>query len=251
MGQTEQPAIYGGGIGGIFDVRPGFKRSNDPADIRSVALYDFPGTTSNVSPLDFEFESVAQGEDTGIVYGGVLWGFKIRLGRVIDEYITIEAGQSATFGEALERHRDFYVHEPATVYFEFDRDNIGIIEMLKILYLLPYLGRNPDVHMAIEGFADIEGGTGRYNDELSLRRAVAVRAALIRLGIDPARIDSPVIRHGASTDATVNAGTGDQGGDPLVGMDQTREANRWANRRVVITFRHVPAAAPAGPAAGP
>jgi hypothetical protein len=26
------------------------------------------------------------------------------------------------------------------------------------------------------------------------------------------------------------------GGDPAVGADQDREANRWANRRVIVTF---------------
>jgi hypothetical protein len=45
-----------------------------------------------------------------------------------------------------------------------------------------------------------------------------------------------------STEATPDAGTGDQGGDAAVGADQSREANRWANRRVVVTFNR-----PAGP----
>ena len=52
------------------------------------------------------------------------------------------------------------------------------------------------------------------------------------------------IGRGASTEATTNAGTGDQGGNPVVGADQTREANRWANRRVVLTFRRSTAARP-------
>ena len=42
-GQTQQPAQYGGGTGGVVGQTPGFKRSEDPADIRSAALFDTPG----------------------------------------------------------------------------------------------------------------------------------------------------------------------------------------------------------------
>ena len=63
------------------------------------------------------------------------------------------------------------------------------------------------------------------------------RSAHIRLNPDaPSRQQQ--------TEATTNAGTGDQGGNPVVGADQTREANRWANRRVVLTFRRSTAARP-------
>ena len=46
VGQTQQPAQYGGGIGGDVGQTPGFKRSDDAADIRSSALYDTPGIAS-------------------------------------------------------------------------------------------------------------------------------------------------------------------------------------------------------------
>jgi hypothetical protein len=89
-----------------------------------------------------------------------------------------------------------------------------------------------------------------------------VRDAMIAKGIAAARIDAPTVAHGdargASTDATAApasetpAGTGDQGGNAAVGADQNREANRWANRRVTLTFRHVPGAGGgAGGAGGP
>jgi len=108
--------------------------------------------------------------------------------------------------------------------------------------------------MDVEGFADIVGGDSAYNRDLSLRRAEAVKSALIARGIPEENILGPAPAtahvgpitsgHGASTAATTNAGTGDQGGNPVVGADQSREANRWANRRVVLTFRHATAAAP-------
>jgi len=251
VGQTEQPAIYGGGIGGVVGQTRGFKRSNDPADIRSAALYDTPGVADPSWNLDFAFESVARGNDTGVVYGSALWGFGLRAGRVIDERVDVVDNASATFDEALERHRDFYVHEPVTFYFAFDSDVLSATEAAKIDEFLPYLARNPDVQLSLEGFADIVGGASAYNAGLSLRRAEAVEAALLARGIAAARIDGIIIGHGASTAATPDAGTGDQGGNAAVGADQAREANRWANRRVVLTFAHVPAAAPAGPAAGP
>jgi outer membrane protein OmpA-like peptidoglycan-associated protein len=243
-GQTQQPAQYGGGIGGVVGQTPGFKRSDDPADMRSAVMYDFPGIASATAELDFEFESVALGEDTMITYGAVNWGFGLRAGRVINEHLHVEAGESATFGEALERHRDFYVHEPVIFYFDFDDDTLSAGEAAKIDTFLAYLTRNPDVELSLEGFADQVGGASAYNLDLSLRRAQAVESALIARGIPAARINGILIGRGASTAATTNAGTGDQGGNAAIGADQMREANRWANRRVVLTFTHVPAAGP-------
>ena len=230
---------------------PGFKRSNDPADIRAAQMFDFPQTSGE---RNFSLESVALGEDTMITYGAVNWGFGVRAGNVVNEYLHVEPGHSATFDEALERHRDFYVHEPVTFYFAFDSAELTATEAAKIDTFTAYLKRNADIHMDVEGFADIKGGDSAYNRNLSLRRAEAVRSALIARGIPEEAIGGPAsatahlgavtVGRGASTEATTNAGTGDQGGNPAVGADQTREANRWANRRVVLTFRRSTAARP-------
>jgi outer membrane protein OmpA-like peptidoglycan-associated protein len=236
---------------------PGFKRSDNQEDMKSATMFDFPGVASNTAKFDFAFETVARGEDTNIDYGTVKWGFGLRGGAVVNEREPqVVAGSSATFHEALERHRDFYVQEPVTFYFDFDRDVLNATELAKIDAFLDYLTRNPDVKMSLQGFAD-QRGNAAYNVDLSRRRAEAVRAALIARAIDAAKIDTPSVATGASTAATdatseVPAGTGDLGGNAAVGADQDREANRWANRRVVLTFRHDPGAAPAGPApAGP
>lgn len=244
VGQTRQPAFYGSGLGGVVGQTRGFKRSDDRADIRSAALYDTPGVADPSWNLDFSFESVARGNDTGVVYGSVLWGFGLRAGRVVDERLTPVNGSSATFDEAMERHRDFYVHEPVTFYFEFDSDLLPAGEAAKIDGFLEYLTRNPDVRLSLRGFADVVGGVGAYNTALSRRRANAVRAELLARGIPAARIAGIVIASGASTAATRDAGTSDQGGDAAVGADQSREANRWANRRVLLSFSHVRAAGP-------
>jgi len=189
-----------------------------------------------------------------ITYGAVNWGFGLRAGGVVNERLDVAAGHSATFDEALERHRDFYVHEPVTFYFAFDSAELSAAEAAKIDSFTAYLARNPDIHMDVEGFADMAGGNSDYNRNLSTRRAMAVRNALVARGIPEDTIGDPApatahlgaitIGRGASTAATTNAGTGDQGGDPALGADQRREANRWANRRVVLTFRRATAAAP-------
>ena len=253
LGGTAQPAQYGGGIGGRFGQTPGFKRSDDPADIRSAAMYDRTGVASATANFDVSFETVARGEDTMINYGAVTWGYGLRNGVVVNERLAFHGGASATFGEALERHRDFYVHEPVTFYFPFDSDVLSATETAKIDTFTAYLTRNTDVRLSLEGFADIRGEprAHAYNINLSRRRAMAVNRALIARGIPASRINSPVISSGASTAATTDAGTGDQGGSAALGADQSREANRQFNRRVVLTFQHTVSrphdTAPAGP----
>jgi len=233
------PPRYAVGIDGALGVTSGFKRSKDPADIRSAGMYDFPGTDSAAANVDFSFESIARGEDTMITYGGLRWGFGLRAGHVIRErYDTVNA-TSATFDETLERFRDFYVHEPVVLYFEFDRDVLNAVELAKIDSFIIYLGRNPNVVMSIEGLADIHGGASARNRALARSRAEAVAAAILARRIAPTRISAVTVGSGGagiSTLATADAGTGDQGGNAAVGADQTREANRWANRRVVVTF---------------
>lgn len=233
---------------------PGFKRSDDPADIRSAKMVDGPGFVGPAAFVDFAFESVVRGEDTLIDYGAIDWGFGLRGASIVNERLHVVSGHSATFNEALERHRDFYVHEPVTFYFGFNSDVLIPSEEAKIDTFTGYLARNRDIHMDLEGFADIAGGKTAYNADLSGRRAAAVERALLARGIPQEDIFSPtptvahlgagVLGRGASTAATTNAGTGDEGGKAAVGADQSREANRWANRRVILTFRRVTPAAP-------
>ena len=246
VGQVVQPDFYGGGTGGVLGRTSGFKRSNDAADIRSAALYDQPGIASAAVDLDFVFESVAVAQDKGLDLAAVHWGFGIRSGKVIDEHLSVADGASATFDEAVERHREFYVHEPAVFYFDFDSAVLSASEAARIDDFMPYLLRNTDVIVSLSGSADQVGGSSRYNTNLSLARVDAVEAALLARGLPRSRLDWIAVGVGASTAATADAGTGDQGGDAAVGADQSREANRWANRRVVVTFSR-PAPVSRGP----
>jgi outer membrane protein OmpA-like peptidoglycan-associated protein len=236
VGRTQQPAIRGGGIGGRNFLEAGFKRSDDLADMHSAAMYDVPGTTDPHANLKFDFETVVRGVDTTVTYGVVKWGFDIVDGVVTNEYLTPLDTSSATFAEAMDRHMDFYVHEPMTFYFDFNSSTISPTELAKIDALLPYFTRNPKARMSVEGFADLRGGASRRNVDLALKRAEAVKAAMLAKGVTENRFDSLLVGTAPSTSATTNVGTGDLGGDAAVGADQDREANRWANRRVLVTF---------------
>jgi outer membrane protein OmpA-like peptidoglycan-associated protein len=206
-------------------------------------LTDKPGRSAGPPIVTrHDFEDVALGLDTQFVYGSLKWGFEIHPGKIVEKQPVAQATASATFGEALERHGDYYVHEAMTFYFDFDSAFFLPDEEMKILPLLPYLDGNPDVQLFLDGFADkTEGGDG-FNQgiELAGARAAAVRATLIEFGVRPDRIARGTSTFGASTAATPDAGTGDQGGESNLGMDPLREANCWPNRRVLLTFSRDP-----------
>ncbi|MEH1820915.1 MAG: DUF4157 domain-containing protein [Nostoc sp.] len=210
----------------------GYKRSDDPTDIKAAELTDAPG---GAGEFNFDFQTVARGEDTMTTYGALHWGFQIRAGKVENDQGSAQDGQSATFDAALEKHRDFYVHEPVIFYFDFDSDQLSSSETGKIDTFLDYLRRFPDVKVTPEGFADRRGGASQHNLDLSLRRAQAVGAALRAKGVAETQISAVTIGSGSTEDFTPDATT-----------NQDKEANRRGNRRVVLSFQHVPAAAPAG-----
>ena len=75
------------------------------------------------------------------------------------------------------------------VYFEYDSSQIGESEHVKIDQVAEYLGKGQDVGIIVEGHTD-ERGSREYNVALGERRALAVRAYLIGLGIDGNRIQT-------------------------------------------------------------
>jgi outer membrane protein OmpA-like peptidoglycan-associated protein len=187
-----------------------------PTDLHRAMLQDYPGST--ISDLDFDFETVAKGTDSQVIYGSLHWGFKIRSGRVQDEYVYTTDVQSATFEEALERFRGYYAHEPVVIYFDTDQDVPLPGEEAKLADIPSYMSRYPDAQIDVTGFADERGDASR-NLDLSLRRAERVHQLLENLGIDPGRLGFP-IGHGET-------------GQFAAGAD----AGTWrANRRVVIRF---------------
>jgi outer membrane protein OmpA-like peptidoglycan-associated protein len=203
----------------------GFRRSEKTEDIKEAKIEDAPGTTSTTDGLSFAFETVAKGDDNQVVYGAMKWAFDVRAGKVQNESSSVSDAGSATFDAALEAHRDFYVHEPVTIYFDFDGDDPSSGEDFKFDDLLPYLTKFPDVRIKAEGFADLRGSAG-HNVGLGRRRAQKSIDALVGRGIDKTRFDAPTAT-GITTSFAADAVTG-----------QDEEANRRANRRVMLTFEH-------------
>lgn len=74
-----------------------------------------------------------------------------------------------------------------TVYFEYDRANLKGSETDKVKKVAEFLKGNPLHDLAVEGHCD-ERGTEEYNRALGERRALAVREALVSLGISGSRI---------------------------------------------------------------
>ena len=83
--------------------------------------------------------------------------------------------------------------------------------------LAGFLKKYPDRQVQIEGYTDATGGAD-YNQELSERRANAVRASLLEMGVTPERITT----HGYGKDS------------PIASNDTP--AGRQMNRRVEIVF---------------
>src|SRR4051794_4619155 len=76
-----------------------------------------------------------------------------------------------------------------TVYFEFDKSNVGSSEVSKITRVANAMKNYPGKGLRIEGHAD-ERGTEEYNRALGERRALAIREPLVRMGVDARQTDT-------------------------------------------------------------
>ncbi|GBD38835.1 Peptidoglycan-associated lipoprotein [bacterium HR37] len=75
------------------------------------------------------------------------------------------------------------------IFFDFDKFDIRPDAEPVLQQNAEILKANPDLRIVIEGYADIRGPAA-YNLRLAQRRADAAKAYLVRLGIDPARIEA-------------------------------------------------------------
>lgn len=73
------------------------------------------------------------------------------------------------------------------VMFDTGKSELKSGGMRKLEQLAQFLNEHPDRRVQIDGFTD-SVGSDAYNEELSQRRADAVKAALVSRNIDPARI---------------------------------------------------------------
>lgn len=202
----------------------GYLRS--PTDVRRASLWDFPMAPVDV---DFEFETVARATDTATIYGSLFWGFGIRGGTVQDEYARAQGGASATFDAALERYRDFFVHEPIVLYFDLDHDTPQAGEETRLADVPDYLDRYPDVEVMVVGYADVRGGEDA-NFDLAERRAQSVAGMLALMGVPASRI---VATFGMGRTTAFS-----QHGGPSSSRQRREEGLLQSNRRVVVSFEH-------------
>jgi len=75
------------------------------------------------------------------------------------------------------------------VFFDYDSDEITSAAEQKLTAKAAVLRANPGVRLRIEGHADQRGST-EYNLALGQRRAEAVRAYLVNLGIEGSRLST-------------------------------------------------------------
>lgn len=76
-----------------------------------------------------------------------------------------------------------------SVYFAYDSSQIGEMERGKVETVADFMSNDDSINLVIEGHSD-ERGSNEYNISLSERRALAIRAYLIGLGIDGVRIQT-------------------------------------------------------------
>ena len=103
------------------------------------------------------------------------------------------------------------------VLFATDRADLKSSGLVNINKLAQFLQENPDRKVIVEGYTD-STGTASHNQSLSERRAGSVRTALVKMGVDPARI----VAQGYGKEYPV--------------AENSSTSGRAMNRRVVVTI---------------
>lgn len=116
------------------------------------------------------------------------------------------AAAEAARAEAVAREaaRAALVNEIAqTINFEYDQFDVRISDRDKLTRKAAIMRANPALRIRIVGHAD-ERGSDEYNLALGMRRAVAAKDYMVRLGIDASRMEVASLGEEVPLDPTAN-----------------------------------------------
>lgn len=97
--------------------------------------------------------------------------------KVVEKVIEKEAAPVVTYA-------------PTNVGFEINSAELPYTQRANIESIARFLKENESVTVEVKGYADAATGTPDYNLKLSLKRAAAVRDALVAAGVDESRIST-------------------------------------------------------------
>jgi len=151
-------------------------------------VFNRPASAEDLDPRAPAFTT---GVTVGPFHGGNSWPYT-GTGIIIPLDHTTGPNAAADFMDwrALQAHRVGQAVEELleTVTFDFDSAELDEVDGFLLTHVAMVLIDNPEVSLVLGGHTDLVG-TEDYNHELSLKRAVAVEAALISRGVEPDRLD--------------------------------------------------------------
>ncbi len=107
--------------------------------------------------------------------------------------------------------------ESLVVYFEYDKSELNDRGMRQMEIVADLLKSDPARKMRLSGYTDALGAED-YNNQLSKKRAEAVRTKLAQLGVDPAQI----VSRGYGSDTPLDPNQKDDGSDNPEGRSRNR-----------------------------
>ena len=135
-------------------------------------------------------EKVAIGAAAGAVLGGLVGN---RIGAYMDKQeAALRNAMAATVAEnnaTIERNNEQMLTATfkSDVFFDFNSATLKAGGYTELDRVANVLNQYPQTNIRVEGHTD-QKGSDQYNQQLSERRANAVRNALVQKGVDPARI---------------------------------------------------------------